>query len=578
MYNFNYDIFKCFREMITIEKIRNFHSECINYQKENHIKENTIKISKHTFMEVFQKIFSLEKKYIEVYELFYKRFKNNKCIFKTEKNKENFTLCDIISTGDIDIYNIEIALIVFYKCDFFKKIKIIFEITDFDNDGLINEVEIKKMIFTINNLFPIDVNQYKGDSHLINQSLSNIYANKIYRSIMYNPGKLGEIIDKEKYINFEIFYKELVKIHNYKYNFLPLYVNIMDCLLEEKKEIEYNINNTILNDFISVSNELICQSNLKYNKNEPKTNIKNILDENISNKNQKNEIKIEKNINKNIENENKNKIKQIKVTKLTGLKKSSSMNNIDFDNLIKNKIKKLSRFNKYNQNKCFSPLYSTAVSSLFYSKNQKQNHTTIQIPKKTKKKEFSLNNSLENSKNLMIQCNPYGKLSILNKRKKNKNYKRFYSVIKHNDELLNYTSSFIKQNTENSLNEKNLKNSTKLITRKANYEQLVNLQFPPCKINSMKNILYFPKLSYNKKNKKYFSPSKSNYLLKTRNEINEDINKIKERINYRKENDNLNILMRKINIQKKNILKFVGNGKHFSPDFFKFKYQPINDK
>ena len=155
MYNFNYDIFKCFREMITIEKIRNFHSECINYQKENHIKENTIKISKHTFMEVFQKIFSLEKKYIEVYELFYKRFKNNKCIFKTEKNKENCTLCDIISTGDIDIYNIEIPLIVFYKCDFFKKIKIIFEITDYDDDGLISENEIKKIIFTINNLFLI---------------------------------------------------------------------------------------------------------------------------------------------------------------------------------------------------------------------------------------------------------------------------------------------------------------------------------------------------------------------------------------------------------------------------------------
>ena len=321
MYNFNYEIFQSFRDMISIEKIRNFHSECINYQKENHIKEKTTKINKQTFMAVFKKIFSLDKNYIDIYELFFKRFKNKKCMFKTEKNKENYILYDIISTDEIDIYNIEIALIVFYKCDFFKKIKMIFELTDIDNDGLINEVEIKKMIFTINNLFPKDVNQFKADSHLINQSLSNIYAKEIYRSIMYNPGGLGEIIHKEKYINFEIFYEGLIKLHNYKYNFLPLYVNIMDCLLEEKKEIEYNMNNTILNDFISVSNELICQSNLKYNQNEAKTNIKTILDENISNKNQKIEIKIEKNINKNIENENKNKIKQIKVTKLTGLKK-----------------------------------------------------------------------------------------------------------------------------------------------------------------------------------------------------------------------------------------------------------------
>ena len=35
--------------------------------------------------------------------------------------------------------------------------------------------------------------------------------------------------------------------------------------------------------------------------------------------------------------------------------------------------------------------------------------------------------------------------------------------------------------------------------------------------------------------------------------------------------------MIKINIQKNNILKKVGKGKHFSPNFFKFKYQPIYD-
>jgi hypothetical protein len=214
------------------------------------------------------------------------------------------------------------------------------------------------------------------------------------------------------------------------------------------------------------------------------------------------------------------------------------------------------------------------------TKTKKQNpKTKKQKPKKIKKKkQFSLHNSLKNSKKLNIHNNSFGKLSIINKKKKITNYKSFYSVIKNDDKCLNYTSPYINQKTDSSFNEKNLNNSIKIITQKANYDKLVNLQFPPCKINSMKNILYFPKLSYNKKNKKYFSPSKSNYLLKTRNEINEDINKIKERINYRKENDNLNILMRKINIQKKNILKFVGNGKHFSPDFFKFKYQPINDK
>ena len=278
MYNLNYDIFKSFRDMISIEKIRNFHSECINYQKENHIKENSIKITKHTFMKVFQKIFSLDQNYIDLYELFYKRFKNNKCIFKTEKNKENYILCDITSTEDIDIYNIEIALIVFHKCDFFKKIKIIFEITDYDDDGLISENEIKKIIFTINNLFPRDVNQLNSNSYLISQSLSNIFANNIYRSIMFFPGNLAPIIHKEKYVNFKTLMKAIIKIKNYKYNIIPLYVNIKNCLLEEKKEIEFDMNNNIINDFISISYELINQNILNYNEGDQKVKIKNVLD------------------------------------------------------------------------------------------------------------------------------------------------------------------------------------------------------------------------------------------------------------------------------------------------------------
>ena len=144
MSDLEYSIFQSFRKMITLEKIRNFQNECILYQKEHHLKENNNKIPKNIFIFLFQKIFSSDSLYNTIYELFFKRFKNNKCIFKTEKNKENYILCDITSTEDIDIYNVEIALIVFHKCDFFTKMKIIFEITDYDDDGLISENEIKK--------------------------------------------------------------------------------------------------------------------------------------------------------------------------------------------------------------------------------------------------------------------------------------------------------------------------------------------------------------------------------------------------------------------------------------------------
>ena len=280
MENIEYSLFQSFREMITIEKIRNFPYDCLNYQNEHHLKENSNKITKNIFISVFQKIFSSNTIYNNLYELFFNRFKNNKCIFKTEKNKENYTLCDIISTEDIDIYNIEIALIVFHKCDFFQKIKILFEITDSDDDGLINENEVKKIIFTINNLFPRDVSLLKTDSNLISQSLSNIFAAKIYNLIMYFPGGLMRIFHKEKCINFETFFKAIIKIKDYKYKIMPLYVNIKECLLEKKKEIEFDMNENVSKDFISVTYDLINQSVLTLNE-EQKVKIKNILEPKI---------------------------------------------------------------------------------------------------------------------------------------------------------------------------------------------------------------------------------------------------------------------------------------------------------
>ena len=280
MENIEYSLFQSFREMITIEKIRNFPYDCLNYQNEHHLKENSNKITKNIFISIFQKIFSSNPIYNNLYELFFNRFKNNKCIFKTEKNKENYTLCDIISTEDIDIYNIEIALIVFHKCDFFQKIKILFEITDSDDDGLINENEVKKIIFTINNLFPRDVSLLKTNSNLISQSLSNIFASKIYNLIMYLPGGLMNIINKEKCINFETFFKSIIKIKDYKYKIMPLYVNIKECLLEKKKEMEFDMNETVSKDFISVTYDLINQSILNIY-DEQKVKIKNILDPKI---------------------------------------------------------------------------------------------------------------------------------------------------------------------------------------------------------------------------------------------------------------------------------------------------------
>ena len=50
MENIEYSLFQSFREMITIEKIRNFPYDCLNYQNEHHLKENSNKITKNIFI------------------------------------------------------------------------------------------------------------------------------------------------------------------------------------------------------------------------------------------------------------------------------------------------------------------------------------------------------------------------------------------------------------------------------------------------------------------------------------------------------------------------------------------------
>ncbi len=552
MSNIEYSIFQSFREMITIEKIRHFPYDCLNYQNEHHLKENSNKITKNIFISVFQKIFSSNPNYNKLFELFFNRFKNSKCIFKTEKNKENYTLRDIVSTEDIDIYNIEIALIVFHKCDFFQKIKILFEITDSDDDGLINENEVKKIIFTINNLFPRDVSLLQTNSNLISQSLSNIYATKIYNLIMYYPGGLMRIIHKEKCINFETFFKAIIKIKDYKYKIMPLYVNIQQCLLEKKKEIEFDMNETVSKDFISVTYDLINQSVLNIY-DEQKVKIKNILEpKNVKKKKKKDPIKEFKEKKEKEAKERENKIKLLQNPKFLGLKKSISMN---IENLMKNKINKM----KKNSNKSinnFSPFLSSTLSSL----NIKSNHNSILKIRKNSHSQKSflfIKKSFKgtNNTNLNLTKNLSEKLI-------KRDSSEFYNLSSSN---FNEFSDISKSSSNNNLNN--------LITEKANYDKLVNIQFPPCKINIMKSTSYYPKLMLKKSKTSLLHSNSNNCLLKSKYEIKEDINKVLRQYNNFEGdyNHNMNDIMKKINNKKQYINKSIEN---ISPNFFKFHYIP----
>ena len=553
MSNIEYSIFQSFREMITIEKIRNFPYDCLNYQNDHHLKENSNKITKNIFISVFQKIFSSNSIYNNLFELFFNRFKNSKCIFKTEKNKENYTLCDIVSTEDIDIYNIEIALIVFHKCDFFQKIKILFEITDSDDDGLINEIEVKKIIFTINNLFPRDVSLLKTDSNLISQSLSNIFAAKIYNLIMYFPGGLMRIFHKEKCINFETFFKAIIKIKDYKYKIMPLYVNIKECLLEKKKEIEFDMNENVSKDFISVTYDLINQSVLTLNE-EQKVKIKNILEPKIVIKKKKKDPVTEFKEKKAKEaKEREKKIQLLKNPQLLGLKKSISMN---IEKLIKNKINK----KKNNSHHNISPFLSSTLSSL--NVKNKSNHNSI-LKNRT---------SSQSQKSFLFTMRSFKSTNNTNLNL-TKNLSEKIIIKRENNDFYNLSSSNINEFTDISKSSSN-NFFNNLITEKANYDKLVNIQFPPCKINIMKSTSYYPKLTLKKSKTSLIHSNSNNCLLKSKYEIKEDIDKVLKQYNNFEGDygNNMKDILQKINNKRQYMNKSIDN---ISQNFFKFQYIPI---
>ena len=159
------------------------------------------------------------------------------------------------------MYEICCALACFVKCDFEQKIKLLFDITDIDDDGFINQKEVKKLIFTINILFSDERKNHNNDSTIAAQSIASIHSMEIIKKIMGFPGQLGKTLHDEKYINFQQFLESFTQLYNYKYDIIPLFVNLKKSLFVKKKEKEFELKYRNLNDYTEISNDII--SNLK---------------------------------------------------------------------------------------------------------------------------------------------------------------------------------------------------------------------------------------------------------------------------------------------------------------------------
>lgn len=121
------------------------------------------------------------------FDLIFKRFRLTKYELKQSNRSDTYYYINGFSTEDkeIDVYELIIALCIYYNCDYEEKMRVIFDVTDVDMDGLINQREISKLITTVHSIFADEISPLGTSSSLVNQSLANLKASQILEMI-YN--------------------------------------------------------------------------------------------------------------------------------------------------------------------------------------------------------------------------------------------------------------------------------------------------------------------------------------------------------------------------------------------------------
>ena len=208
--------------------------------------------------------------YDDIYNLFFKRFREIRCIIKN--NKEVLYLTEFKNENYISTYKVVCALIIFLFAKFEVKLKLLFKVSDLDEDGLINATEIKRMLIVTNHLFVEETDRLQMNSSILSQSLTNIKVETILKELFEGQGDLNNILQNNGYcIDYKTFYQSVINIKNYKYKLIPCFISFKDSLFSKKKEKIIKVRQKLKNDFINISSSLIadqCQNiNRSFNSN-----------------------------------------------------------------------------------------------------------------------------------------------------------------------------------------------------------------------------------------------------------------------------------------------------------------------
>ena len=248
-------IYDQFIEKLTISKFKEFSSFCKDKEIEN-IKHD-MKLKKCQFIQIMKSVFPGRSDFFPLFEQIFNRFKLLKCKIIYNPKNDNYFVNNIYSNEEIDIFEINCALACFIKCFFFEKLKILFDLTDIDEDGFINVSEVKKLIFTLNYIFCREDNSLRVDSTLALLSLASIKAKKSYDLIMRHPGNLSYVLMEEKYINFNHFISAVKRVYNYKYSLMPLFISLKYSLALNRTEKELELKKSNFNDYSKISNDIV---------------------------------------------------------------------------------------------------------------------------------------------------------------------------------------------------------------------------------------------------------------------------------------------------------------------------------
>ncbi|OMJ83267.1 hypothetical protein SteCoe_15855 [Stentor coeruleus] len=174
-----------------------------------------------------------------------------------------------IITNDIELHDIMLALTLLSRIPNEKKIELIFDLTDVDEDGCLSPDEVYKMIEVIERIFSKENTEMNINSRVLLEKLSRDKALRRYEWVMRSIGMLkSRSKNDEGLITFEEFRNVLDKVPNLKAQFLPRYTDLKSVLKNENSEPEIHVDERNLEDFLIFRYELqaLFSDNLKSNR------------------------------------------------------------------------------------------------------------------------------------------------------------------------------------------------------------------------------------------------------------------------------------------------------------------------